>query len=120
MDFIKELLLGLKHNFEDIGIEIAFLFAGLSGGVLSLGYSENMTFKKAILQIITGGACASYLTPILIQILPNWIPISATVGNGLAFIIGLIGMFLVPAIMKLGLYVKRNPLKLLSVLKKNK
>lgn len=97
-----------------IGVKASSLIAGLSGGIISLTYEDKITPYRAAMLIITGGICASYLTPIVI----DWANKIATVGdhaeNGGAFIIGLLSMKIVGGLLKLGEKFKRNPEKFIK------
>jgi hypothetical protein len=76
----------------DIGITISFLISGLFGAILMVSNSAQGNLKSTMLSIIGGMASANYLTPVMIEMLGLK---EAKLQNGLAFIIGFLGLKLV-------------------------
>lgn len=70
--------------------------AGFLGGVVSLSYVRSLTRWQAMSAIGTGAICAQYLTPIAIHL---W-TIPLVVHGGVAFLIGLTAINIVPALLK--------------------
>lgn len=77
---------------KDIGITISFLISGLFGAILMASKNAQTSIKSTILSIIGGMAAANYLTPIMIELLNLK---EAKLQNGLAFIVGFLGLKLV-------------------------
>ena len=77
---------------KDIGITISFLISGLFGAILMVSNNAQSNLKSAMLSIIGGMASANYLTPVMIEMLGLK---EAKLQNGLAFIIGFLGLKLV-------------------------
>lgn len=77
---------------EKIGISISFLISGLFGAILMASKSAKGNIKSAIVSIVGGMASANYLTPVLIDMLKLE---ETKLQNGLAFIIGFLGLRLV-------------------------
>ena len=73
------------------------LVAGLIGGIVSLTYEEKLSFGKAIILILTGAACAAYITP-LVEL---YIDFDKGMGNAFSFLIGLISMRLIGGVLVL-------------------
>lgn len=79
-----------------LGIKPAQMVAGLIGGVISLAFVRDLSRWQMGLAVLAGGGCASYLTPVLAAYL-HWGD-NLQAQNGLAFVLGLCGMNIVPAI----------------------
>lgn len=94
------------------GIKLAFAVAGFWGGVVSLSFVKTLTPKQALLAVLTGVASAAYGTPIVAHYVFNIEPNSATV-NAVAFVIGLTAMNLIPGIVRLSEFWKKDPLSVL-------
>ena len=77
---------------KDIGITLSFLISGLFGSILMVSNNAQGNLKSAILSIIGGMASANYLTPVMIEMLGLT---EAKLQNGLAFIVGFLGLKLV-------------------------
>jgi hypothetical protein len=77
---------------KDIGITISFLISGLFGAILMASKDTQTSIKSTILSIFGGMAAANYLTPIMIELLNLK---EAKLQNGLAFIVGFLGLKLV-------------------------
>ena len=76
----------------DIGITLSFLISGLFGAILMVSNNAQGNLKSTMLSIIGGMASANYLTPVMIEMLGLK---EAKLQNGLAFIIGFLGLKLV-------------------------
>ena len=77
---------------KDIGITISFLISGLFGAILMASKNAQTSVKSTILSIFGGMAAANYLTPIMVDLLNLK---EAKLQNGLAFIVGFLGLKLV-------------------------
>ena len=77
---------------KDIGITISFLISGLFGAIFMASKNAQTSIKSTILSIFGGMAAANYLTPIMIELLNLK---EAKLQNGLAFIVGFLGLKLV-------------------------
>ena len=77
---------------KDIGITISFLISGLFGAILMASKNTETSIRSTILSIFGGMAAANYLTPVMIELLNLK---EAKLQNGLAFIVGFLGLKLV-------------------------
>jgi hypothetical protein len=77
---------------KDIGITISFLISGLFGAILMASKNAETSIRSTVLSIFGGMAAANYLTPIMIELLNLK---EAKLQNGLAFIVGFLGLKLV-------------------------
>ncbi|MBX9806230.1 MAG: hypothetical protein K2X95_00360 [Flavobacteriaceae bacterium] len=71
-----------------IGIESQTFIAGMSGAVVFLTKSKNMTRTQQFLTVLSGGLSANYLTPVV----ANWFNLNPSVLYGIAFLLGYSGM----------------------------
>ena len=71
--------------------------AGLFGSLLFLGKEDAKNIKQSLFAIITGTASANYLTPVVMEITKIE---NTKYENGIAFILGFIGLKGVEAISK--------------------
>ena len=73
---------------ENVGIHIALIIAGVFGSVLSLGNKQKLSTFQKVTAIISGGAVANYLTPVLSE----WIDLNDSSKYGFAFMLGFSGL----------------------------
>jgi len=76
-------------NFEDEGVNISYMLAGLFGSLMMMSKTAGMNVGRTILATIGGAASANYLTPLILDI-TKW-------GHGahshaIAFLIGFAGL----------------------------
>jgi hypothetical protein len=101
--------------WNEIGIRVGSVVAGLVGGVLSLSMLPRLTFRKAVTAVLGGGACAAYGTPLAVEYLGI---ASRNLENGLAFVLGVVGMNLLGGAMKLSDRWRKEPSLDLDALRK--
>jgi hypothetical protein len=82
-------------SLKDFGIEIGFLISGLFGAILMVSNTSATNLKQTILSIVGGMASANYLTPVVIEMVNMG---NTKLQNGLAFIIGFLGLKLVEVV----------------------
>lgn len=70
------------------GIETPLIIAGSSGAIASLSKKNNMNWPQKFIAVLSGGASANYLTPIV----ESWINSEPKVMYGISFLIGYGGM----------------------------
>ena len=78
----------LKEIFDEVGIEVASLFAGLAGGLASITKEKELTRTQRFITVVVGGLISAYLTPVF-GIFLN-MPDQAKYGVG--FVIGYSGL----------------------------
>jgi uncharacterized phage infection (PIP) family protein YhgE len=87
----------MKTFLDEIGINIMQSIAGLFGSLLLLGKESANNLKQTFFAIITGVASANYLTPVVCSAFSI---IDTNYKNGVAFILGFLGLKGVEAISK--------------------
>lgn len=87
----------MKDFLHELGINITLSIAGLFGSLLLIGKSAAKNLKSTLISIITGVASANYLTPIACDIARIE---DGNYKNGVAFILGFLGLKGVEAISK--------------------
>jgi hypothetical protein len=93
-----------------LGVEAATSVAGFVGAVASLSSIKPLSRLQALLAVFTGAAVAAYCAPLVtyyckIEVEP--------VENGIAFLLGLIAMQLVPAVIFVAEVFRNNPIAFL-------
>jgi hypothetical protein len=83
---------------DELGLKVSSLVAGLIGGVMTMSMMPQLTWRRALTAVFGGGACAAYATPIAAELLGL---ASRHMENGLAFVLGVIGMNLLGGVFKL-------------------
>lgn len=86
----------MKQIIEQLGINIAISIAGLFGSLLMIGKNSAQNWRTTIFSMLTGVACANYITPILLDITKIDIKYQVSVG----FVIGFLGLRSVELISK--------------------
>ena len=77
-------------NNTDYGIDLGLLLAGFFGALILALSTKNQTPGKAITSILAGAICANYLTPIALNMMPDYIQQNGKYGT--AFVMGFIGL----------------------------
>ncbi len=77
-----------------LGLKLGPMIAGFAGGVVSLSNLRSLTYPQALMAVVAGALCANYLTPSAVKVFA----IPAELNLGIAFVIGLVGMNIVPAV----------------------
>lgn len=86
----------MKEFVEQLGINIAISIAGLFGSLLMIGKTAAQTWKTTVFSMISGVACANYITPIVLDISRIDIKYQVSVG----FVLGFLGLRSVEIISK--------------------
>jgi len=87
----------MKNFLDEIGINLMQSIAGLLGSLLLIGKGAVNNLKQTFFAIITGVASANYLTPVVCDIVRVT---DIKYQNGIAFILGFLGLKGVEAISK--------------------
>lgn len=81
---------------EFLGVKAAPAVAGFVGSVISLRFLQGLTRWQAIAAVATGTAFSIYATPVALY----WAGAPPELEKGVAFLLGLCAMGLVPAIVR--------------------
>ena len=90
----------------------AFLIAGFIGALLSLSFVKALQVRHIYAALVTGAATAHYGTPLV----GHFLGLPASVLPGIGFLIGVMGMNLIPALLKLSAEVARSPVQFIKTL----
>lgn len=89
-------------NFwEDFGIHIEMILAGLLGGFLSLEDKQGLSTWEKLGVFASGGIISNYLTPVIVE----WTSMNENYMFGLAFLLGFSGLKGVKLIL---MYIKKK------------
>lgn len=88
MEHIKVIFEEIGKVLEYFGINVAIMFAGAVGSFVSMGQKKNLGFWGRFTSIVSGGAVAHYLTPLVI----GWMDLSEGSKYGFAFLLGFSGL----------------------------
>lgn len=91
-----------------LGLKTASLVAGFAGGVVSLSFVKNLTPMQGVLAVFTGVVSSAYFTPLAMHYLFSGSAV-VPLENGVAFVIGLTAMNVIPGFIKLSEIFKRDP-----------
>jgi hypothetical protein len=72
------------------GIDIGFLVSGFFGALLLVSKNSAQKLSTTIASILAGTACANYLTPVVMSILPQGVQINGK--YAVAFVMGFMGL----------------------------
>lgn len=86
----------MKEFIEQLGINIAISIAGLFGSLLMIGKTAAQTWKMTIFSMLSGIACANYITPIILDMTRMDVKYQVSVG----FVLGFLGLRSVEMISK--------------------
>jgi hypothetical protein len=90
----------MQHNSNDMnaieafliryGIDIGFLVSGFFGALLLVSKNSAQKLSTTIASILAGTACANYLTPVVMSILPQGVQTNGK--YAVAFVMGFMGL----------------------------
>lgn len=94
-----------------LGVKYAALVAGFAGGVVSLGFLRELDRRQMVLAVFTGAACGGYLTPLAMPVIARamGIDVSVEMEGAAAFLVGVSAMNIIPAVIHLSEFLRRNP-----------
>lgn len=72
------------------GIHIGFIVSGFFGALLLVSRDSAQRLSTTIASILAGTACANYLTPVVMSILPESVQLNGK--YAVAFIMGFLGL----------------------------
>jgi xanthine/uracil/vitamin C permease (AzgA family) len=83
-----------NSNFESTlikyGLDVGFMLSGFFGALLLALRSKGQKISTTIATILAGTACANYLTPLVINLIPDSLKEDAK--YGIAFMMGFAGL----------------------------
>ena len=82
---------GFIEAMLDYGFSVVFFIAGVFGALASLVRQRQLSFTERMVTILSGGATAAYITPMLIEM----VSLSEGSSYGMAFVIGFAGLKMV-------------------------
>lgn len=91
MDTIIDTLIYFPQSIkylDDYGIHVALILSGMFGAFVMMGKKDELTFWQRFVAIISGGAIANYLTPLVFKFLN----LPADIQYGLGFLLGYGGL----------------------------
>lgn len=97
-----------------LGLKFSSLIAGFCGGVVSLSYMQSLGTYQRVVAVLTGAASANYGLPVV----NHFFDVPGDLQYGVAFVIGLTSMNIIPGIIKLSETLRDDPLSILSRFKK--
>lgn len=91
---------------ESMGLKLAFILAGFLGGIASVLYRGEKSLTRASALVFSGTITTAYTTPLVV----DKFSLSAGSSYGAAFIVGILGMYIVGGIITFGEALKKDPL----------
>lgn len=95
-----------------IGLKYSATIAGFLGSIVALTFLKELTNPQMLAALTTGIATSYYTTPIFMY----YLSFPTTVNDGIAFIVGVVAMNLIPALIKLSEGIKADPLSFIKKL----
>lgn len=96
---------------EQLGLKFTAFIAGVVGGIISLTFEAQLSFKRAITLILVGGSTAGYS----FEFAHAYFAIKPQISGFFGFCIGLISMKLVNTLLSVGTMIQKDPSVLLSI-----
>lgn len=81
---------GLGSTLLRYGIDIGFLMSGFFGALLLALKTKGQSISTTLAVVLAGTACANYLTPLVLKILPEFL--REDTKYGVAFVMGFAGL----------------------------
>lgn len=76
----------LGEYLEHIGINVGLAISGFFGSLLTVG--KHKSWRNALIAVLSGMGSANYLTPLVLQFLPN----AESSQYAAAFVLGFLGL----------------------------
>lgn len=89
------------------GISLLTLLFGFIGACLGISYMPPMSRKEQLFALLAGLACSALGPALLGWWLTRELPVP--VASAIGFILGILGMFIVPGVIVFGQSFKKNP-----------
>lgn len=89
------------------GISLLTLLFGFVGACLGISYMPPMTKREQIFALLSGLACSALGPALLGWWLDRAIPVP--VSSGIGFLLGILGMFIIPGVIIFGQSFRSNP-----------
>lgn len=86
------------------------LLAGFFGSLVALTFLKELTRLQMTGALITGLATSTYLTPLAMF----YFNLTPEVNDGIAFLMGIVAMNIVPAIISVSEVIRKDPLELIK------
>lgn len=86
----------MKELIEQLGINIAISIAGLFGSLIMIGKTAAQQWRTTIFSMLSGIACANYITPLILDMTKMDVKYQVSVG----FVLGFLGLRSVELISK--------------------
>lgn len=95
------------------GVKFASVIAGFAGSVVSLSFVKEMTPKQMGSAVIIGTVTAAYVTPLVAGYLSQYLGKDNAIDGGVAFLVGLCAMNILPGVLKISEAFRNKPLSFL-------
>lgn len=93
-----------------LGIKFSVIIAGFLGGVISLTFVRQLTKTQMAAAVSTGTVTTHYLTPLAV----HYTGLGLDLESGVAFLIGIMSMNIVPGLLRLSEAFKADPRSFLT------
>lgn len=94
----------MTEFIKELGINVGISIAGLFGSLLMIGKKSAQNLRTTIFSMISGVACANYLTPVILSLTSLDIKYQFSV----AFVLGFLGLKSVEIVATKLLNIKHN------------
>lgn len=107
------------QNAGIVGVTFASMIIGFIGAVLGISYVPEMSKKQMFAALLAGLCCAAFMTPVA----AHWYSlyfgptVPQFLENGIAFLLGISGMYIVPGFLSLSRSFRDNPFGFLDRLR---
>ena len=95
-----------------LGLKYSATIAGFLGSLVALTFLKELTVLQMLAALTTGITTSCYTTPIFMY----YLGLPVVINDGVAFIVGVVAMNLIPALIKLSEGIKADPLSFIKKL----
>lgn len=88
------------------GVKHSALLAGFVGSLVALTFLRELTRLQMLAALGTGLATSTYLTPLVMR----YFTIPSDMNDGVAFLLGVVAMNIIPAVIAIPEAIKNDPL----------
>lgn len=109
-------MMGMNLPESLTGAKIGFMFAGLIGGIISLGVAKHPSIMRAGIAVLAGAATGFFFAPIV----ASYLSLSEDEGLGVALLAGFVGFPFFVGVHALAIRWGKDPVKLINEIRSAK
>ena len=104
----------MEDLLAKLGLKAVYLVSGFFGAIITLIFNKNLGYLKSVILVVGGTIGATFLTPLLIGLIPFFLEHEPTAG----FLCGFLSMGMLGGLFRVSDRFKSDPIQTLKDIKK--